>query len=125
MSNINDLLGGTYLSADNVQQPLLVTIVGTERIELDRQTRVSVQFEELSKPLLTNKTNLGTLAKLFGGETAQWVGLQAILQTEPVSFQGKTVNGLRVKPYQPPVQQAEPMVSPYAHEQPPADELPF
>ena len=114
MTDISDLLGGKFLGADNLPQPLVVTIEGAERIEMDGEDRLSLQFTELQKPLLANKTNLNAVASLFGTDTAQWVGQKMIIQAEPVQFQGKPVRGLRLKPYQQPMQ-------PAPHSQPPAE----
>lgn len=145
MSDVSDLLGGQYLSAENVQQPLLVTIAGADRVQLDGKTRLTVKFAELQKSLLCNKTNLGTVAQLFGNDTSQWVGRQIVLQAEPVQYQGKVVNGLRVKPYQAPVrpvapqpaqpaavvpvppapQQTVPVAPQDLHEQQPDSDVPF
>jgi hypothetical protein len=140
MPDVSDLLGGKFLSAENVPQPFVLTIAGAERIQMDGQTRLTLQFAELPKGLLCNKINLGVVAKLCGTDTTQWVGRQVVLQSEPVQFQGKTVQGLRVKPWQQPVapvqpvrpvtpqpapQQAEPIVPPDLHQQQPVDDCPF
>lgn len=137
MSDISDLLGGQYLSAENVPQPLLVTISGAERVTMEGQPRLVVKFAEMPKGLLANKTNLSTVAQLFGADTSQWVGRQVVLQSEPVQYQGRVTKGLRVKPYQAPVrpmtpqpvpvqsapQQPQPFVPPDLHES--QDGLPF
>lgn len=126
MSDISDLLGGQYLSAENVPQPLLVTISGAERVTMEGQPRLVVKFAELPKGLLCNKCNLSTVAQLFTADTSQWVGKQIVLQSEPVQFQGRVVKGLRVKPYQAPVQPVRPMAPQPAPVQPaPQQPQPF
>jgi hypothetical protein len=103
MPDVSDLLGGRYLAAQNIPEPLKVTIVGAERAEIEEDdkslvTKLVVHFQELQKPLLCNKTNLNMLVHLHGRDSDEWIGKQVIIQSEPVEFAGKIVEALRVKP---------------------------
>jgi hypothetical protein len=59
-----------------------------------------------------NKTNSNTLAHKLGDDTDEWVGKSVQLYSEPVYFQGKTTDGLRVRPMVPVKQELD-------------DEIPF
>lgn len=48
-----------------------------------------------------NKTNCNALAFKFGDDTDGWIGKSVQLFSEPVYFQGKTTDGLRVRPMVP------------------------
>jgi hypothetical protein len=54
-------------------------------------------FEGKDKGVVLNKTNADTLALLFGDDTDLMVGQTVVLFPTTVSFQGKTVDAIRMK----------------------------
>lgn len=54
-------------------------------------------FRGEDKGLVVNKTNGDVLAAAFGDDTRDWEGQEIELFAMPVQFQGKTVDGLRVR----------------------------
>ena len=105
--DVTEFLTGNYLSAPDIKVPTNATIKDVKR-ELvgsgqDQQTKLVVYFDELSKGLVANKTNLGAIASLYGTDSAAWKSQPVQLFTEMVTFQGRQVLGLRVRamPQQP------------------------
>jgi hypothetical protein len=72
--------------------------------------------------LLLNQTNLKMLVSLFTAKTEKWLGRKIVLFAAPCDFQGRTVQGLRLREPKTP-QQAEPFIPPDLHEQ--AGDVPF
>jgi hypothetical protein len=54
-------------------------------------------FEELPKGLVLNKTNMNTIAKLYGDDTDDWEGKKVTLFATEVQFQSEMVEALRIR----------------------------
>ena len=71
----------------------------------DRSGEVSkkpaVRFEKVSLPLVLNKTNGETVARLYGNDPKQWVGEAVTLYPTTTSVGGKTVECIRIRPQKP------------------------
>src|SRR5262249_24191143 len=67
---------------------------------LEQAEKFVLQFRELKKPFVLNKTNGKVLAKLFGtDEMDQWSGRRVSLYVkDDVEFQGEVVSAIRVRP---------------------------
>jgi hypothetical protein len=90
-----------YLKASdlNGSQPTLkIESVLKEEVGRDNQQKMVTYFEGRQKGLVLNKTNSNTLTYKFGDDTDEWIGKSVQLYSEPVYFQGKTTDGLRVRP---------------------------
>lgn len=91
---------GTYLNALHVSAgDLDVTIseVAIETIGRDADQKLVTYFEELPRGLAINKTNYETLHDAFGPETDGWIGGKVILFAVETEFDGKKVDGIRIK----------------------------
>jgi len=96
---LNEVFPSKYVKADDLQGkevPVVISGVSMEQLGDDR--KLVLQFQGRSKGMVTNKTNAGRIAYLYGDDTDDWIGKEIILAAEFVEFQGKTVKGLRVKP---------------------------
>jgi hypothetical protein len=117
--DINSLFPSNYLRADDFVQPRVFTIRGitVEEIGEERQKKPVLQFVEDPRGLVLNKTNAGMIAHSYGKDTDGWVTRQVELRAEPVAFQGRIVNSIRVRVVQPPA--ASPVVPPMTAPIPP------
>jgi hypothetical protein len=90
-----------YLKAadlNGAQPTLQIAEVVKEEVGQDKQKKMVLYFQDRKKGLVLNKTNSAALAAKFGDDTTDWVGKNAQLFTELVHFQGRTTDGLRVRP---------------------------
>ncbi len=104
MPTVNDLGQSKYLTKNDVEPDVLVTIVSYGRVDLSQdkepaKIRYALNFKELDKPLVLNKTNGNRIAKVTGSEDFDdWIGKQIVLfNDEMVEFGGKLVGGIRVR----------------------------
>jgi hypothetical protein len=74
-------------------------LVGTDQ-------KVCVQFDQHTKPLGLNKTNLKLIAANYGLEAQHWIGRPLELYRDQTQFQGRSVPCIRVRipTHQPPAQ---------------------
>jgi hypothetical protein len=88
-----------FLKADDIGTNMwTVTIkdIGMKDFD-DGSRKLLVQFVELDKGLVLNKTNADTIGALYGTNTDGWINRQVMLMTMPVDYQGKKVNAIRVR----------------------------
>jgi hypothetical protein len=57
-----------------------------------------VYFRGKQRGLVLNATNGFVLQGAFGDDTSDWTGKPVVIFVEPVMFQGKKVDGLRLRP---------------------------
>ena len=101
--NINDAFPTRFLKAENIKggPPVTVTI---EKVTLEempgdgdaKQSRPVLWFVGKEKGVVLNKTNGQMIAHTYGDEMDLWVGKAITLRSEPVSFQGRIVDSIRV-----------------------------
>jgi hypothetical protein len=100
---LSDMLQSKYLKKEDVQDEVIATIVKLEKknVALEDQPpeyKWLLTFEELTKPLILNVTNIRILGKAFGEETGRWMGQQVILYVdEGVTYAGQLVGGIRLR----------------------------
>lgn len=98
--NINQLYGGDYLKAADLQgQTRTLTIAGETVKEFDDgKSKLVLSFEKTTKTLVVNSTNANMIADAYGFDSAAWVGKSIELRPERVNFAGKMVDAIRVYP---------------------------
>lgn len=124
--NINDLKQSRFLTQNDVDPPVLVTIRDCKQENVakegaDPELRWTLVFNELDKPMTLNSTNGQIIQAITGsGESDDWIGKKIVLYRDPnVSFAGKLVGGIRCRaPRNQPAQQPvdEPDSAKYARE---------
>jgi hypothetical protein len=67
-----------------------------EEIGNDRQLKWILKFKTADKPMILNKTNWDRIEFMYG-DSDDWPGCRVQLYTEMVSFQGKTVEAIRIR----------------------------
>ena len=93
----DDLYPSKFMRASDLNgAPLTVTIGGVSR-ENGGEPKVIITFASGEKPLIANKTNGKALAKLFGKDTADWIGKKIVLFPCEVDFKGDSVEAIRIR----------------------------
>ncbi len=98
--NANDFLGGNYLRKEDIQGPLNVTVtdVWSEKVLGASRPKLIIQFEELEKSLILNKTNTKRLMTIFDTpDTTQWRGRIVLHVESGVEYAGQVVGGIRLQ----------------------------
>ena len=93
----DDVFPSKYLKASDLQgreaQVVIDRVVREDGID-----KPVMYFQGKEKGLVVNKTNWNRVAYLYGDESDDWAGREIILAAELVEYQGKTVEGTRVRP---------------------------
>jgi hypothetical protein len=143
MPNVNDLKSSKFLTKNDVEPDVLVTIKAYEQMNVALESQPAemkwvLHFAELDKPLVLNSTNGQLIEAITGsGEFDDWIGAKVVLWNDKtVGFAGKITGGIRVRARRdkPPAIQKQPQVD--SHEEgfetqvddvasPPEDEIPY
>ena len=115
MPNVNDLKESKFLTKNDVDPPVRVTITNWKHVDVSlekepEKMKYVLNFKELPKPLVLNNTNGKRIQKITGeGDFDKWIGAQIVLfNDETVEFAGELVGGIRVQVPQPQVPQIAP-----------------
>jgi len=110
--DINNSFPSNYLKAADLQNKTVkLTIRTVIEEKMGSDIRPVLYFQGKDKGMVLNKTNAMTIAQMFGPETDNWQG--GVIEVFPafVDYQGKQVQGLRIRM---PVQQIAPQSRPAA-----------
>ena len=104
---LDEAFPSNYLRSVDLQgRAVKVTISDYKMEKLGNETKLILYFRGKEKGMVTNRTNANEIADTFGDDLDSWVGKQIELYVARVDFQGKKVDGLRVRiPAQAAVQQ--------------------
>lgn len=104
MPNVNDLKSSKFLTKNDVEPDVLVTIKSYKEMNVAMESQApemkwTLQFEELDKPLVLNSTNGQLIEAITGsGEFDDWIGVKVVLWNDKtVGFAGKITGGIRVR----------------------------
>jgi hypothetical protein len=98
--DINEAFPGKYVKAVDLKGREVTVVVASvefENINAASDRKLVMHFQGKERGLIVNKTNANRLAHMFGPDTNDWIGKEIILRAETVEFQGKMVEGIRVK----------------------------
>ena len=101
--SIDQMFPSKYLSSDDLDGKTVkakISSLDQEKMR-DGTTKFILSFDGRSKGLVLNKTNGKALATAFGKDSGGWMGKEIELFSIPVDFQGRTVNGIRLRQTQP------------------------
>lgn len=86
-------------AADLGDGDLVVTIKGIDFAEVgeEKQTKGVVLFDEFTRGMVLNRTNLKRIIALHGNETDSWIGQKIYVYASETDFGGKTVDCIRVR----------------------------
>jgi hypothetical protein len=101
MALASDYDKSRFLRAEDVPQDrkLRIKSVTEEEIGLgaDRSRKLVVWFDGEDQGLVLNKTNIRTLRKSYGDDTADWVGQSVVLFSTDAEWRGQPCRALRVR----------------------------
>lgn len=136
MPKIGDMFPSKWIKAEDLMdkdgdsEDLTLTIDTSlqEEIGPEREPKLVIYFLEKvkdhEKALILNKTNIGTLVKLFGDDTDDWEGQKITLYVTEATFKGETCNALRIKS-KAPKDKTKSKVQPVNQEEHDSDAPPF
>ncbi len=89
---------GEYLKAEDVKKDIRVKVKAVTVESVDGEIKIVVEFDEIRKKLVLNKTNKDTLKKNIGtSETDEWIGKYCVIGVDMVEFRGEKVPALRIR----------------------------
>lgn len=104
MTNIDEIFtSGDYIKTSDLKgRDVNLRITEIEIREYQEKDGTSkrkpiLSFDGTDKRLVCNKTNAYRIAEAFGTETANWKGQVITLYPDRVEYQGKIVDGIRVR----------------------------
>lgn len=103
MVNINEEFPSKYLKSADLQGNMVkvkIRDVLSEQIGADR--KLIMYFQGKDKGMVLNKTNARTIGDVYGDDTDSWINASIELFSMKVDFQGRMVDGLRVRVPPPP-----------------------
>ena len=128
---IGQMIESKFVKKEDLDRPRIATISGIKQDNVGTEDAPEMKWclvfaEADIKPLVLNKINMQLTALACGSEeTDDWTGIQIVLWADPtVSFGGKLVGGVRVRPH---TAQAQPAPTAAPAEQPGAagDDVPW
>lgn len=132
MPKTSDMFPSKWLKASDFEDgdaTLTIREVGQERIGQgkDAADKFVLYFVDEDRGLVLNKTNVGTIAKLHGDDTDDWIGKDVTLFATEVQFQSEMVEAIRVrsKPPRRPGQKAAKPTAPAEAVTDDPDDAPF
>lgn len=84
-------------AADLKDKEVRVTIARVEREKLGEDMRPVIYFNGKDKGVALNKGNTTTLVDAFGRNSNEWFGREIILLSVWTDYQGKPVQGIRIR----------------------------
>ena len=104
----SQMITSKFLKQSDFPDDQICTIRGIKQENVGRddapapEMRWTLYFREHEKPMVLNVTAIRVLEQAFGDESDDWKGKQVTVYVDPnVSFQGKVVGGLRLRPVKP------------------------
>ena len=104
MPKFSDLRQSKYLSQQDVDPAVLVTITGYEEVDFAKegeepQPKWVIKFRELEKGMTLGAENNSLITAIVGSdELEEWKGAKIVLYREPnVTYKGKRTGGIRVR----------------------------
>ena len=98
MADINDLYPSKYLKAHDLGGKTVKATIRHVLVEkIGSDTKPVLYFKGKEKGMVLNKTNAFTVSQAFGMDTDDWGGGEIEIFAAFVDFQGKQVEGLRIR----------------------------
>lgn len=100
MKKVSEIFRSHYLKAADLQGRTIkaqIESVALEEIGDLKDEKLVVYFLGKDRGLVLNKTNAALLASRFDDDPDKWIGQAVQLVSEPVNYQGRMVDGLRIK----------------------------
>lgn len=100
---VSQMIESKFLKKEDFEQDQVCTIRGLKQENVGRddspEMRWTLYFNEHQKAMVLNVTTIRVLEAAFGDESDEWKGKKVMVYVDPnVSFQGRVVGGLRLRP---------------------------
>ena len=92
-NNKNTLTGADLKKIGDTE----VEIEKIETVTYDGVDKLKIYFRDRERTLVSNKVNAETIADKYGPDTDNWIGKRIILFPAKASFDGRTVDAIRVR----------------------------
>lgn len=121
---MSDAFPSNYVKAQDLQgRTVTATIADCRMEDFGGEEKPVLYFQGKEKGLVLNKTNASAIVSAYGDETTAWAGRPVELFVARVMFQGRMVDGIRVRVPAPAA--PEPAPAPHASGEPFNDDIPF
>lgn len=102
MPKMSQMFPSKWLAAADLNEQDITLTIQDVQSEIvgqgdEAESKWVVYFREVSKGLVLNKTNAGSISGALGDDTDDWIGRQIVLYPTEVAFGGKMVEAIRVK----------------------------
>jgi hypothetical protein len=95
---ISEEFPSKYLKSSDLKgQEVRVLMANVEREEIGQEKKLVLYFKGKEKGIVLNKTNANTIGDFYGDDSDDWYDQPLILFSIRTEFQGKPVDGLRVR----------------------------
>jgi hypothetical protein len=124
---VSEMIVSKYLKKEDFDEDQVCTIKDCKLEEISQQgeTKWILYFREHQKGLVLNTTTIRVLEQAFGDNSDDWIGKRVKVYVDPnVSFQGRVVGGLRLRPPPKGTTQQKPATPPPQADEF-ADDIPF
>lgn len=101
MAKVSEMIQSKFLRKEDFDEDQVCTIQDCrlEEIQGANETKWVLYFKQHSKGMVLNTTTIRVLEQAFGDDSDNWVGKNVKVYVDPnVSFQGRVVGGLRLRP---------------------------
>lgn len=101
MAKVSEMIQSKFLRKEDFDEDQVCTIQDCrlEEIQGANETKWVLYFKQHSKGMVLNTTTIRVLEQAFGDDSDHWVGKNVKVYVDPnVSFQGRVVGGLRLRP---------------------------
>ena len=100
---VSQMIDSKFLKKEDFSDDEVCTIRGIRQENVGRddapEMRWALYFSEHKKAMVLNVTSIRVLESAFGDESDDWRGKKVTVYVDPnVSFQGRVVGGLRLRP---------------------------
>lgn len=100
MPKTSEMIVSKFLRKEDFDEDQVCTIKTVSLEEVAQgESKWVVFFRERDKGMVLNLTSIKVLEQAFGDDTDHWIGNKVMIYVDPnVSFQGRVVGGLRLRP---------------------------
>jgi len=103
MAKLNDAFPSKYMTAADFEDGDVTATITSAEIEMigmgaDASQKIILGLKGIKKPIVINRTNANTIAKVTGSDdTDDWIGKRITLGSSEVEFKGDLVMSIRVR----------------------------
>jgi hypothetical protein len=100
--NINEIFPSKYIKSSELKGRSIPVVIERWEIEtVGDQRKMVLYFQGMKKGMICNRTNADRIAHLYGPDNDDWIGREIVLYSELTNYQGRAMDGLRVRAPEP------------------------